>query len=459
MSYKSKYTGLQIDDLLDSVGGKQNEIEDLDSIRAGAAKGATALQSYTEKYTGTITGVSANGTSIATSGVVNIPAASTSAYGVTKLSSATNSTSTTLAATASAVKAAYDLANGKQDTLVSGTNIKTINGASILGSGDITIEGGGEANVTSDWIENNTSSDSYIKNRTHYVNGTKIDAAGNYSIGLNNSIYYREKVYNLEFGVRTQIDTSAAGVYVTINTAGILNVEDVASLLTAFPIIVISEIVPLNDIFIPEHIVREENIKTINGESILGSGDIVISGSSSSGSGAYAEVNHGTSDTTFTLTPNTFHVWDEVSALTLTLGSETSGVANEYLFQFTSGTTATTLTLPSDLKWANDSAPTIEPNMIYQVSILKGLASVLEFKGKLIRFSIYKVNTEQYYYGEENMTWKDWTNSLYNTNGYSILGSLIVDNTGSYNIASTISTDTIIPNHFYTLELGGGGPV
>lgn len=142
MSYKSKYTGLQIDDLLDSVGGKQNEIEDLDSIRAGASKGATALQSYTEKYTGTITGVSANGTSVATSGVANIPAASTSKYGVTKLNSSTNSTSTTLAATASAVKAAYDLANGKQDTLVSGTNIKTINGASILGSGDITIEGG-----------------------------------------------------------------------------------------------------------------------------------------------------------------------------------------------------------------------------------------------------------------------------------------------------------------------------
>lgn len=32
---------------------------------------------------------------------------------------------------------------GKQDALVSGTNIKTINGASVLGSGDITIQGGG----------------------------------------------------------------------------------------------------------------------------------------------------------------------------------------------------------------------------------------------------------------------------------------------------------------------------
>lgn len=32
--------------------------------------------------------------------------------------------------------------SGKQDTLVSGTNIKTINGSSVLGSGDLTISGG-----------------------------------------------------------------------------------------------------------------------------------------------------------------------------------------------------------------------------------------------------------------------------------------------------------------------------
>lgn len=38
--------------------------------------------------------------------------------------------------------AASDLA-GKQETLVSGTNIKTINGNSILGSGDLTVGGGG----------------------------------------------------------------------------------------------------------------------------------------------------------------------------------------------------------------------------------------------------------------------------------------------------------------------------
>ena len=38
--------------------------------------------------------------------------------------------------------------NSKQDTLVSGTNIKTINGESILGSGDLTIESGGTTDLS-----------------------------------------------------------------------------------------------------------------------------------------------------------------------------------------------------------------------------------------------------------------------------------------------------------------------
>ena len=117
-----------------------------------------------ETYKGTITGVSANGTSVATSGVANISAASTSAYGVTKLSSSTSSTSTTLAATASAVKSAYDLANGKQAKLVSGTNIKTINGESILGEGNLTVTT--TANIqavdTTDEIED-VETNTYVK--------------------------------------------------------------------------------------------------------------------------------------------------------------------------------------------------------------------------------------------------------------------------------------------------------
>lgn len=43
--------------------------------------------------------------------------------------------------------------NGKQDTLVSGTNIKTINGNSLLGEGDITIEGGSSITIDTELSE------------------------------------------------------------------------------------------------------------------------------------------------------------------------------------------------------------------------------------------------------------------------------------------------------------------
>ena len=83
-------------------------------------------------------------------------------------------------------------------------------------------------------------------------------------------------------------------------------------------------------------------------------------------------VNHGTSDTTFALTPNKFHVWGEVASLTLTFATGEVGYIQEYIFQFTSGSTATTLNLPSSVKWITSN--TVEANKTYQVSILNSLA-------------------------------------------------------------------------------------
>ena len=67
---------------------------------------------------GTITEIQANGTRIATSGVANIPAASTSKYGVTKLSSSYTSTSVSLAATPYAVNKVYEMVQKKQDAIL-----------------------------------------------------------------------------------------------------------------------------------------------------------------------------------------------------------------------------------------------------------------------------------------------------------------------------------------------------
>ena len=198
-----------------------------------------------------------------------------------------------------------------------------------------------------------------------------------------------------------------------------------------------------------DKLVSGTNIKTINGESVLGSGDITISGGASSS--AYPEVNHGTGDTTFTLTPNTFHVWDEVTSLTLNFDNETSGVANEYLFQFTSGSTATSLTLPNSIKSANDNVPTIGANMIYQVSVLRGLASVLEFNN--ISLIFFYTNDSHYgpYQAEQGMTWEDWVNSKYNTNKATIRDNKIF--IGSFVFIGVIPSDIIISDNTYTLHL------
>lgn len=54
-----------------------------------------------------------------------------------------------------ATKADASALSSKQDTLVSGTNIKTINGETILGEGDITIQAGGTVDTAmSDTSEN-----------------------------------------------------------------------------------------------------------------------------------------------------------------------------------------------------------------------------------------------------------------------------------------------------------------
>lgn len=140
----------------------------------GIATGATA-------NTGTITGVSANGTSVATSGVANIPAASTSAYGVTKLSSSTSSTSTTLAATPKAVKEAYDLADTAKTTATSASS--TASSAQTTANAAMPKSGGtftGEAKA-----QNNTSyTTKQIRNIYLIAEGETVPSGANGDICL-----------------------------------------------------------------------------------------------------------------------------------------------------------------------------------------------------------------------------------------------------------------------------------
>lgn len=315
--------------------------------------------------------------------------------------------------TGAEVDAALDLAksalqehqdiSGKQDTLVSGTNIKTINGESILGDGDITIEGGDYLPLTGGTI----SGDLIINAGEGGLGNLDVAADVTAGSGFHGRWFPARGSYELGgssngFEIRYTAGDEKVGELI-FNGDG-----------TKF-------------------LANDGSYKTIETDS-------------SSGSAAYPLVEHGTSDTTFTLTPNTFHVWDEVASLDLSFGDETSGVANEFLFQFTSGATATTLTLPDDIKWV--STPDIKENMIYQCSIVNDIGIFVEVS-TLISFTILEVS----YVASDGMTWEQWCNSDYNTVGCTTSGGKVFIGGASYvSLEDELvsSTDTIKANYAYT---------
>ena len=92
-----------------------------------------------------------------------------------------------------------------------------------------------------------------------------------------------------------------------------------------------------------------------------------------SGSSATPRQEMSSSDTIVTLEPNKLYVFPEMASLTVTLGTPTdSDVANEYHFFFTSGATATTLTLNDVLS----DAYSVDANMKYEVSVLENVAYI-----------------------------------------------------------------------------------
>ena len=82
-------------------------------------------------------------------------------------------------------------------------------------------------------------------------------------------------------------------------------------------------------------------------------------------------------ETTASITPNILHVWGEIAELNLTLSEGEDGVVNEYMVQFTSGATATTLELPDNIQWM--ATPIIQANKTYQLSIVNNLGIIGEF--------------------------------------------------------------------------------
>ena len=80
--------------------------------------------------------------------------------------------------------------------------------------------------------------------------------------------------------------------------------------------------------------------------------------------------------TSLAITPNVLHRWGEVASLDITLAEPTdTTIVNEYMVEFVSGETATTLTMPATIKWAIE--PSIEATKTYQISIVNNIAVIV----------------------------------------------------------------------------------
>lgn len=84
------------------------------------------------------------------------------------------------------------------------------------------------------------------------------------------------------------------------------------------------------------------------------------------------------SETSFEIKPNRKYIFGTKQALTITFAAPTdTTIVNNYFFEFTSGSTATTLSLPSTVKWKSDLQ--ILPNKTYQINIENNLGVIGEW--------------------------------------------------------------------------------
>ena len=192
------------------------------------------------------------------------------------------------------------LNQSKQDTLVSGTNIKTINGQSLLGEGNITIEGGGGSG----------------SGGTVYNQGSGITIA-NATISISNDMFaYVDSKYDKTGGyvsgsVIASGDVLCYGAESVVPT-GITVIQDLNHSTDDLTQVLAARQGYLLNQSKQNVLVSGTNIKTINGQSLLGAGNITIEGGGGGGTGSGGTTYYG--GTNIDITDNVISVTGTVSS-------------------------------------------------------------------------------------------------------------------------------------------------
>ena len=79
--------------------------------------------------------------------------------------------------------------------------------------------------------------------------------------------------------------------------------------------------------------------------------------------------------------PNVFYKLGQIGNTSFSFAAITDDtIMNQYMIEFSTGNNAPTITWPNDIiGWSTGVAPTIAANKTYQISVLSGLAVIVEF--------------------------------------------------------------------------------
>lgn len=171
-----------------------------------------------------------------------------------------------------------ELAN-KQDTLVSGVNIKTINNETLLGEGNINITGGGGTSDYED-LDNKPSINNVELSGNKSLNDLGIQPAGSYALASDIPTNLSQLTDDTTHRLVT--DTEKTTWNNKSNFSG--NYNDLTNKPTLFSgdydDLTNKPSIPtkISDLTDDSDFLESTDLKTVNGNSLVGSGDITISG-------------------------------------------------------------------------------------------------------------------------------------------------------------------------------------
>lgn len=288
--------------------------------------------------------------------------------------------------------------SSKQETLVSGTNIKTVNGNSLLGEGNIEISGtgsgiadapsddktygrkngaweevssgGGSVNITDIFMRlqgietgGKCTQEDYDALKGYVDNGivTYISVEGTSTFADistmtgNLQVIFKLCIYDLESlanGIQYAVYTITSDLTVTVGVISILDVNHI------YQLAITSKLT---------------NYQKKSAYSKITNSDTILTAIEKLEAGLTPSVKTSTaSSVKHTISPNVFYKYGVCSKIEITFTAGDTNSYNEYMLEFQSGDTPTELVLPDGVKWAGDHE--IESNMTYQVSIVNNLA-------------------------------------------------------------------------------------